>query len=297
MQEEWSVTARQLQRKAQVGVLGTLALLVLAVVMFLLEVAPVGIASFLLVFVAAIYAARTNKKYTAFFKEKVVRVALEEVFPGMTFAPQAGIPYETICDTQMMQMGDRYSSNDLITGEYHGVAFQQSDVHIEEESTDSDGHTQTTTLFRGRWMIFAFNKEFRCDMQILSKRFYAAKRKGGLLRMFSKKEERLKKVVLEDEAFNKDFTVYAQDEHEAFYILTPHMMQALARLREGMKAPIMLLFVGGALHIAVQNNKDAFEAKLFGKLDLEAEKQRVVADTRVITDFVDEMALDRDIYK
>ena len=74
-------------------------------------------------------------------------------------------------------------------------------------------------------------------------------------------------------------------------------MENLMKLRKNSRAPIMLMFVGGCLHIAVQNNKDAFEPKLFGKVTPESEKNRVLGDIRVITDFVDEMALDRDIYK
>ena len=91
--------------------------------------------------------------------------------------------------------------------------------------------------------------------------------------------------------------VFAENEHEAFYILTPHIMQSLLKLREELKAPILLVFSGGRLHIGVYNGKDAFEGKIFGKIDIEAEKARMLEDLKLITNFVDELSLERDIYK
>ena len=234
------------------------------------------------------------KKFASVYKEKVVKGVLGEVFDNLVFEPKSGISYETVSATGMMNMGDRFSSNDLITGTYHGVGFMQSDVHIEEESTDSDGHTSTYTLFRGRWMIFDFNKTFHCDLQIISRRFTAARRKGGI---FSKKENKMPKIELENEEFNKAFTVYAHDTTEAFYILTPHMQEALLNLYRSMKSPIMLMFCGGNLHIAAHTGKDAFEPNLTRKLVPEKERAFILADTKIITEFVDEMKLDNDIYK
>lgn len=291
--EELETRLRQLQKKAGISVGGLMLSIVLAIVLFLLAGA-LGFLGIAAAVVFGIFAARNSKRYTTYYKENVVKAALAEVFTDMTFEPKFGISREVVASTRMIQMGNRYSANDLITGKYHEVAFTQSDVCIEDETTDSKGNTSTTTLFKGRWMIFEFNKEFRCDLQVISKHFFSSRRKGGL---FTKKEERLHKVEFEDEAFNKEFKVYAQDEQEAFYLLTPQIMQALMALRAGMRAPIMLMFVGGRLHIAVYNGKDAFEAKLFGKLDLSQEKARILADTRVITDFVDGMAMDRDLYK
>lgn len=235
-----------------------------------------------------------NKKLAAVYKEKVVKGVLSEVFDNLVFEPTMGISYETVHATGMMNTGDIFSSNDLITGSYHGVGLTQSDVHIEEESTDSDGHRSTYTIFRGRWMIFDFNKTFHCDLQIISRHFAAAKRKGGI---FSKKENKMPKVELENEEFNKAFTVYAHDTAEAFYILTPHMQESLLKLHKNMKAPIMLMFCDGKLHIAVNNGKDAFEPNLTRKLEPERERSFILADTKVITEFIDEMKLDNDIYK
>lgn len=291
--DEIYTTLRSMQRKAGTGIALLLILIIASLPVFRL-CGAYGFIPIALAVPAGIVGIRAQRTYTRYFKENVVRGVLEEVFTDLTFTPERGISSDVVYGTGMMRQGDIYHSNDLITGYYKGVGVTQSDVDIEEEHTDSDGDRTTTTLFRGRWMIFEFNKEFRCDMQIVSRGFWSARRKGGL---FSKKENKMPKVEFENEAFNKVFTAYAHDQQEAFYLITPAIMDALLKLKEGVRAPLMLGFVGGSLHIALQNGKDAFEAKLFGKLDPEKERQRILADTRVITDFVDEMALDRDIYK
>ncbi len=293
MMEEIYSQLRHLKKRAAFSV----AILLISLVALVITFWKWGAWGFIFVgtaVISGIFSAITTKKYTACFKENIVRGALQEVFTDLVFEPKRGLPSDVVFGTGMVQIGNRYSSNDLITGRYKGVNFTQSDVEIEEETSDSDGGSSSTTLFKGRWMIFEFNKDFRCDMQVVSRWFAGSRRKGGL---FTKKEDKLDRLKFENEEFNKEFKVFAQDEQEAFYIMTPHMMESLLKLRREVKAPVMFMFVGGVLHIAVHNGKDAFEAKLFGKLDPETERQRILADIRVITDFVDDMELDRDLYK
>ena len=237
---------------------------------------------------------RSRSKFCAVYKNEVVRGVLGEVFEDVQFTPEAGITEEVLEATRMVNTADRFSSNDLITGRYHGVEFVQSDVKIEDESTNSDGDTTYSTLFEGRWMIFRFNKEFRCDMQVMSKHFGVGERKGGL---FARKEDKMPPVELESAEFNKVFRVYAHDAHDVFYILTPHMMEALLQLKTDCKGQLMLLFVNGDLHVAVDNRRDAFEPPTFRRMSLDDERARILADIKVVTDFVDGMKLDNDIYR
>ena len=291
--ENWENELTALQKKANTGTAAFLILLIVSVFTFW-RFGVFGLIPAVLAVAACIYMAKNYKAFNTFYKEHVVRGILEEVFTDLEFSPKRGIPRETVYGTGMIQTGDTYSSNDLITGKYRGVGFTQSDVHIEETSTDSDGNTTSTTLFRGRWMIFDFNKEFRCDLQVVSKRFFSSQRKGGL---FASKEERMDRLKMEDEDFNQKFRVYAQDEQEAFYILTPHLMEKLLALQESIKAPIMLAFTGGVLHLAVYDGKDAFEARPFSRITPEKERERILADIRPITAVVDELDLDRNMFK
>ena len=238
-----------------------------------------------------------KKRYRAAFKKAFVTRSLETVFTDLDYRPTQGIAYDTIASTKMMNMGDRFHAEDYVCARYRDVRFEQSDVHIEEEhhSTDSKGHSSThyVTIFRGRWMIFDFNKEFRAKVQIVQKGFRTAKRK----RFFGKKETLFQKVELESETFNKEFQVYAQNEHDAFYIITPAFMERVQNLTAHSKGKMMFCFVGNRLHIAIHDNKDSFEpGSVFKPLDEEKTTQKLREEIEVITQFIDELSLDNNLF-
>ena len=103
---------------------------------------------------------------------------------------------------------------------------------------------------------------------------------------------------MESESFNKRFNVYAQSEHEAFYILTPSLMEKIERLDDNNKGKLLLCFINNRLHIGLYDNKDSFEAPncLF-KINEEKELNRTNGDIKVITQFIDELNLDNTLFK
>lgn len=296
MDEKVLAELMKLKRKTTVSAAIAIFFFALTLLVGLIRPGEYIILFFGLLVVSGILAGINNKRYAAYYKEHVVKeMTLDncDFLDDLNFDTNAGIPEDEVMNLGVLH-GDRYSSNDLITAKYKNVFFRQSDVYVGDVETDSDGHTHEYTVFQGRWMIFDFNKDFNWDLQVVSKNFTSASRLGGIL-SFGKKKTR--KVELEDQAFNKAFRVFAQDEHEAFYILTPHIMEALLNLKAQIKSPLMLLFKGGKLHVAVNNGQDAFEGKIFGKFDLEADKARLLNDLKLITDFVDMLSLERNIFK
>ncbi len=237
-------------------------------------------------------------QYTKIFKKEFVLKSLKSKFSDLVYQPLNGIPRETIADTKMMYMGDIYKSEDYISGKYKDIKFEQSDVHIEEEhtSTDSDGSTSTsyTTIFKGRWMIFDFNKTFKADVQIAQKGFKNSKVK----RFFGKEDEIFKKVSMESESFNSRFNVYAQNEHDAFYIITPTLMSKIEKLGDMTRGKLLLCFIDNRLHIGIDDNKDSFEPPTIFKQINETEIiEKISGDIKLITQFVDELNLDNDLFK
>lgn len=180
---------------------------------------------------------RSQKAYRRLFKERLVRSELEKQFGDLRYLPEAGIPASSIEQTGMMRMGNRYHAEDYLSGTAGGVPFEQSDVCI-QNVTSNGKSTSTVTYFRGRWLIFSFNKRFTHNMLVVSDSFSYAKRPGGF---FGK--DRSERLSMESEAFNDAFKVYAQDAHEAYYILTPPLMERLLALERaaGLRAVVRLL--------------------------------------------------------
>lgn len=276
----------KLRRKAVVWWIVSTLMLVVGFISFL-PMPPVGFPLFLggMLCLALGYN-HAKKKFANAYKQEIVRDALSEVFDKVSFNPAYGISCDRLRETALVNVGNRFSSNDRICAFYRGVFFEQSDVHIEKKS----GKNNRVTIFRGRWMIFSFPKKFSCDLQIFTRDFSAAKQKIGF---FLHQEERLSAIETENEEFNRTFVVRGNNQLEAFYLLTPHLMETLLTLPSTFFCPLMLLFTDGQFHVALHDRKDAFEPRLFGSLDPTENRNRVRAEMAVITQIIEELDLDK----
>ncbi len=67
--------------------------------------------------------------------------------------------------------------------------------------------------------------------------------------------------------FNSELKVYAKNDHEAFYILTPHFMEQLLVLDKKYRDKISFSFIYNKLYIAIDNRVDNFDIKSFTLID------------------------------
>ncbi len=233
-----------------------------------------------------------GRKYKAAFKKEFVEEILRMYFTDLVFDPGRGLSRQVIADTNMMSMGNRYRSDDYICGKYKGIPFEQADVCI-QQVTSNGKSSSTTTYFEGRWMIFFFNKDFQWDLQVREKGFAYAKKSGG---WFSGKPK-MHGIQMENMRFEEAFDVYCMNDHEAYYILTPHIMQSMIELKEQTEGRLLLCFVGGFLHVAVNSGHNAFEPPVFRRINGEELRNGTMHDISMITRFVDALRLDRNLFK
>lgn len=234
-------------------------------------------------------AAEYKKTYKAYFVEQ----NLAKTFTNLQYQHEAGLNKQTLAATQMINTGDRYSSNDLTMGKYKNVNFTQADVHIEEEYTDSDGDTHYTTIFRGRFMIFEFPKKFNFKLEVVSKFFGVGKVPGRNPQTGRKFE----KFEVESIDFNKKFKIYAEDGFETFYLLDPSFILKIEKVSAEYDKKMIFCFVDNKLYVGINEGKDSFEPPRPSKpIDEQLEIEKVSHDIKVITDFVDELSLDRKIF-
>lgn len=229
-----------------------------------------------------------NKEY----KNIYVLNFLKQNFENIIYKPEEGISKKEIKKYNTLNLGDKFTSNDYICGTYKNVKFEQSDIHIQEkyEEEDKDGNKIITweTIFEGRYMIFDFNKNFKSNVQVISNDFI----KRSLPHIKNNK-----KVKLEDIEFNKMFKIYSEIEHDAFYILTPHFMEKIKKLYKELDASIKLTFMENKLHVAVNNGDDSFEYNVLNPINEEEIEQDIIKDIKLITDFVNELNLDNNLFK
>lgn len=193
------------------------------------------------------------KKLSTTFKVKYVPQELKKVFPNSTYNPHKGISESEVIDSRILKNEDRYHTEDLITGKFDNINFRCADVH-QQDVRRSGKHTTVVTVFKGRFYEFDFNKNFKHDLLLLQ---------PGKFRPFSN----FQKIKMESVHFNSEIKVYAKNEHEAFYILTPHFMEKLLYLDNKYRDKISFSFHNNKLYIAIDNRIDSFDVRLFHRFD------------------------------
>lgn len=240
-----------------------------------------------------IFVRKSQREYRDYYKTHYVYDMVRQAIPDALYQPDYGFPRQQIAQTGLMQMGNIYKSEDYIRGTYNHVAFERSDILIQDETSDADGHSSTVTYLRGRWMIFESNKNFEADLQIIQHGFAYARKKTGI---FTKKTERRHAFKTEDAQFNKMFKCLCQNEVEAFYLLTPGLMQGLMRLAEQSDGKIMIGFVDNQLHVAINSHKDYLEPPIYHSPN-NNDIMQVQNEINAVTSFVEGLNLDRQIFK
>lgn len=238
--------------------------------------------SFVISFIVNAFTNGKNyEEYRNAYKNYFITSTFKKVFTNVQYSHSAEMPYQVIAHTGMMNMGDRYNSNDYTIAKYKGIPFSQADVHIEEEHRDSDGDRTYSTVFRGRYITFDLNKDFSKKLLVANKNFYNERR-----------DKTFKKIELESIDFNRNFDVYAQDGFEAFYLLDPAVMERIQKLSDLHGGRIMVCFSDKKMHIAINDHRDAFEpASTKVPIDEKAEFDKVMNDIKVITNIIDEIKL------
>ena len=237
----------------------------------------------------------TRKDATAYqklYKAHFVEKALQEVFTDLSYSHDAGMPAEALASTEMISLGDIYTSNDLTSGKYKDTSFRQADVHVQEKHTDSDGNTSYSTIFKGRWIEFEFPKAFNFRLEVAQKWFGATRVPKG------KNGRKFEKFQTESPTFNKKFKIYAEDGFEVFYILDPALIDHIENLTNVHKGKFLLCFIEQKLSVAIYDNNDAFEPpNPLKSIDEAKEKTKVTNAIKLITDFVDFLRLDHKLFR
>lgn len=210
------------------------------------------------------------------FKDALMTKVLGEFFTNVSHDKHKGLSLTDVMASELLAKPDRFYSNDLIVGDYQGVDFRLSDVTLQRVT--SNGKTTTvTTYFRGPVMVIDFHKE--TDGKLIVQETM----RGELFTKY-------KRIKLESVSFNKTFHTYSTKDQLAFYILTPHMMERLQRLEDEVDGNFYFSFIDGKMYVALYNNKDLFEFKMFGTIN-EKIYERFYYEIKIVKDLIEELRL------
>jgi len=232
-----------------------------------------------------LFAGKMSKKVKGIsneFKQKYVTKELLKVFPDSKYRYDYGFSQDEVIASKLLHKQDRYYSEDLIYGSFDGVKFCCSDV--KQQDVRSNGKSTTVvTVFQGRFYEFDFPKEFMYNLLLIQPFNF---------RPF----ESYNKIKMESIQFNSELKVYAKNDHEAFYILTPHFMEQLLVLDRKYNDKISFSFINSKLYIAIDSRKDYFDIKPFKPISKSLiEEYKNEFDE--IKDFILTLRLNRTLFK
>ena len=184
--------------------------------------------------------------FTFKFKRKVIRSIVESC--GLTYHPGDFVENDYLYMIYDFDI-DKYSGNDLIFGQIEGVRVKFSDVEAISIKEDLYRNKTHRVLFAGLLFVADFPKRLKGVTQICSGtdefRDYGGKR-----------------ARMDDAEFERYFRVYATDQIEARYALTPGLMENLKLLKMRFHRPINIVLTGDKICMAIRTGRDNFEPDL-----------------------------------
>ena len=236
----------------------------------------------------------TLKGYKGHIKEQlsrsVVPQVLSEIFDDVEYDAYRHISPEVIHASGAFPFAyDKVSGGDYIKASYRGVGLELCDLMLEEEvrttSTDSDGNSTSDTsnriVFVGQWLILDFHKELSADLGV-----YEGLRK------------RYDQIETENAEFNKRYGISCDSVHDAFYILTPNMMEHIMAMDRRAGGKVYLRFLReGKIHVAVHSRRDHFEVGNLNDADLATLQLKFRSEVRYVTELIDALLAVDTLYK
>lgn len=199
-----------------------------------------------------------SAELSAFYKSDIITPVINSFCENATFNPNGGISEKAFMNSGLFSTSpDRYHTEDLITGCVDKTDFNCAEVHAEEKHVthDSKGNRQEhwVDIFKGFFFIADFHKDFSGETTIYRDSLFKLHFNG-------------KRVKLENIDFEKHFDVYATDQVEARYLLSPLMMECLVELDKKFKGNITVSFRNSKVIIAIPDSANYFEASIWNSL-------------------------------
>lgn len=212
-----------------------------------------------------------KKPYKVFndaFKDRYVLSTIQEmgIFGQLHYDPKGGFTHDDIRNAAVVACADKryFESEDLLTGCYQNVRFAFADVTT-RRLVRRGKRSEVETVFDGqviRFDRFDHQKISNGHLQIFQKEFLSD------LRGWTAEH----RIESDSAAFNSKFQIYAADEHNAFYILTPHLMEKIQRFQETVGEQIAVTFRGEAMFVAISRTRSIFD----GVVDVPVAEQKAL---------------------
>lgn len=181
--------------------------------------------------------------------KKAIKKTLKNELPEAKRADD-DLNEEELNDTKLFNKFNVCKQTNNFIGEYNGVKYQFADLDLVERYNE-DGRTHTRTVFSGLVYILDYEKDKKGDVLLYSQKPYFV-----LLNDY-------KKVQTESSEFNAMFEIFADDQHQAYYFLTPIVIENLLDIANNYDGKINLAYKDGRVIVAITtDSKGAYTGEV-----------------------------------
>ena len=284
--EQLEAELQSLRRKAAIAKVLTYGSGAAMILCFIMALIPLAIFFLVLALVGGYQLEKNSSRLKKLLSDNIISSVIKEALgDAVEYNPWGKINPGSMVFPFSYNCTD---GSDHIKAVYYGLNIELGDIELIDESevTDEEGRTEKTrnTLFKGQWLTCDFGKELAGEVYVSE---------------WTKKDRRSMKsnVTMDNEQFSKRFCVRADNLQEAYYILTPHMMEYILTMADKSGGTVYLSFLrDGKMHVAVKTGRDFFE---LGKsnADVEGLRRKFLDELRWFTDMIDTLRVEDTLYK
>lgn len=191
-----------------------------------------------------------NKQY----KQIVVARVVSAIGSGMTYTPTSRFTKQDFLNMDLFsQRTEKWSAEDEVTGRKNAVTY----TILEGKATRTEGSgksRRTVVTFRGSIARLDFNKNF------FGQTIVVPENDSKILGLFGHASTRHQKELcqLENVEFEARYSVYATDQQQARYILTPKMMELILEASAA-NPGLRMSFQDSSVFITIPSTTNRFE--------------------------------------
>lgn len=196
-----------------------------------------------------------KKKYTRNFLQD----ALNKLFKNVEYNPNKHIELDKINEAKMVNsFNKKVTGKNYISGEYKGIKFIQSDIHLYNEkqytvstSTATATNQNTITHFKGTWLIFNLKNHTKQELYIIDNNFKYE------LELYNRPGYK-KDIKSKSKEFNFLYKIITNDKNNK-NLLTTKLINTIIKLNKELNdGSLMIGLIDNKLHIAIETNKETF---------------------------------------
>ena len=218
---------------------------------------------------------RAYDRFNFSFKNRYVLETLTKLpgFSDLHYQSGGGFSYDEMDRMNLIPKGVQvyYQSSDELTGLLDGVRFRCGNVKTGRKAKGR--RSLPDILFEGQ--IIAFST---FDERKLSDSFVQVFSKKALSQV--KHTTAPLEIHTENSLFNENFVVFAENEQNAFYILTPPVLEKITAFQEAMEGKVYLAFYQSCLYVTCSQFHNPFDAYI--DIPVEEQLQKIEKDVTIL---------------